>query len=382
MAVLYTNFIDGVLSADASSATTTVSASVFADLPEVTGGDEVWLVIDPDASAGAPEIVKVTAHALSSTDVTVERAQQGTTARAHLTSVRVTNAATSSDLGSFVVTAADLADGSVTTAKLADDAVTSAKLADDSVRNENIGIGQIHRSKLYDVKPFDPGDIKVTVDPIQPGFLELNGTLQVNAATAYPDLWAVAPASWKSGNDLQLPDMSDRVLRGGGTAGATDGSDTFALVEGNIPSHQHSTPPHVHDISHGHGDNFSTASNSHSHTFSGSTASDGHTHTQTSDAGTSWVFRPGGATGFGVAGGTTHYFQDSGTTRTSSSDSHSHSFSGSTSSNGHSHSVTGQVTDHSGSTPSGGGGTTGSAGSGSPVTHVPSALRVLYFIKT
>ena len=50
MTVLYTNHIVGVLSAGVTSGETTLSATAFAGLPAVSGGDVVWLAFADEES--------------------------------------------------------------------------------------------------------------------------------------------------------------------------------------------------------------------------------------------------------------------------------------------------------------------------------------------
>jgi len=68
------------------------------------------------------------------------------------------------------------------------------------------------------------------------------GTSIVNAQTLYPFLWSWAPAGWKTGANLTLPDADGKVLRvdnSGGTIGVAGGADTVTLVANNIPAHAH-----------------------------------------------------------------------------------------------------------------------------------------------
>lgn len=102
MATLYTNHISGVLDAGISSGATVLESSTFVDLPTVASPDILWLVIDPEGTAGDPEVVKVTQHTGSSEFVTVTRGQQDSSARSHLISVPVVHATTAEDLTSFV----------------------------------------------------------------------------------------------------------------------------------------------------------------------------------------------------------------------------------------------------------------------------------------
>lgn len=107
MARLRSNFKSGTLSASIIAGTTTLSSAAFATLPVVASPDVLAIVLDPDAGAGAPEIVFVTAHTASATTVTVTRGQESTTARAHASGVAWRHAATAADFdssGTFWIT--------------------------------------------------------------------------------------------------------------------------------------------------------------------------------------------------------------------------------------------------------------------------------------
>lgn len=68
-----------------ASGATTINSAAFANLPVVTSGtDHLAMILDPAELAGELEIVHVTAHTASATVVTVSRAQEGTSARSHL----------------------------------------------------------------------------------------------------------------------------------------------------------------------------------------------------------------------------------------------------------------------------------------------------------
>lgn len=119
----------------------------------------------------------------------------------------------------------------------------------------------------------------------QPGFLLLDGSSIASGSTLYPELWAVAPASWKSGTTLNLPSMSDRFVRGvTGTPGGTAGANTHTITAVNLPPHSH-TIAHTHDISHAHDSGHGTNA--------GSQAPLG--------VGNSWAF-PGGASNRSTGG--------------------------------------------------------------------------------
>tara|TARA_R110001606_G_scaffold101624_10_gene223102 strand:- start:4291 stop:5241 length:951 start_codon:yes stop_codon:yes gene_type:complete len=316
---------------------------VFGVLPVVSGTDYLWIVIDPDASAGAPEIVKVTAHASASTTVTVSRGQQASVARAHLANVRVTNPVTKADLDSFVTGAADLVDDSIATAKLADDAITTAKINSGAVGLTELG---------SDVFTYSAGDIKQSIrDTLETGWLWLDGGVYAGANTLYPGLWAVAPSSWKSGTTLSLPNMTDRILQGpasGSSAGigSTNGSNTVTLSTAHMPSH-------AHTMDHDHPSVSTSDTGAHRHLGLYVGADNGYA---------TEVFR-GGAAAFGtssVNGSTTdsgHAGQ--GRHRTGSAGDHQHTL---------------DVPNFTGST--------GSIGSGSAFGIEQAALRVNYFIKT
>ena len=65
-------------------------------------------------------------------------------------------------------------------------------------------------------------------------------------------MWAVAPASWKSGTTLNLPNTANQLLGGAGTItlGALGGDNT--ILEANLPSHVHTLASHTHTLSHTH----------------------------------------------------------------------------------------------------------------------------------
>lgn len=107
----------------------------------------------------------------------------------------------------------------------------------------------------------DPaGAVKMYIGATAPtGWLLLNGATVVGAQTLYPDLWAIAPAGWKSGSNLILPNMASRFPIGqSGSLGETGGSNTHTIGTANLPPHAHAagtlaTSAHsVSDPGHGH----------------------------------------------------------------------------------------------------------------------------------
>jgi len=103
MASLYHSFKSGTITdAPLTNVATTVNSAGFSALPVITNPDFGWLVLDPEGSAGTPEIVQMTAHSSSATSGTVVRGQQtalgGSTARQHEVGTKWVLALTPSDL--------------------------------------------------------------------------------------------------------------------------------------------------------------------------------------------------------------------------------------------------------------------------------------------
>lgn len=219
----------------------------------------------------------------------------------------------------------------------------------------------------------EPGDIKATVRSTPgAGWLMLSGQTIPDADSLYPNLWAVAPANWKSGTSLVLPNMSNRVLMGGGTMGSTGGSNSFTLSTANLPAH-------THTINHDHPTvNSGTQSANHTHTIN-------HTHSASAAAAGahahSYPVRIGATVGNNT--NVPPIAANQGTltsTPTNSAGNHSHSISvaaynGSSGSNnvGHYHAV--NLPPFSGSS--------GVAGSSTPtaVTVTPNHLRINFMVK-
>lgn len=107
-------------------------------------------------------------------------------------------------------------------------------------------------------------------------FLLINGSTIINGQTLYPDLWAVIPASWKSGSNIVLPDGRGRTTVGAGTGsgltartlGAIGGAETHTLsaTESGVPAHSHTLGTHTYGMQ------------SHTHTFTSGVQSANHTH--------------------------------------------------------------------------------------------------------
>lgn len=97
---------------------------------------------------------------------------------------------------------------------------------------------------------------------------ECNG--QTLLKSAFPELYLLLGSTYgtETPTTFTLPDFRNKFLRGNSTAGASGGSDTVTLAEGNIPSHAHSLNNHTHNIG------------SHTHTFTAQ-----NTNVLTSEAG-------------------------------------------------------------------------------------------------
>lgn len=107
------------------------------------------------------------------------------------------------------------------------------------------------------------------------GWAILNGSTITNGAFLYPVLWSILPASFKSGNNIVLPDTRGRVtVHAGGTilnvaVGTTGGAETVTLSEAQMPSHTHLQNSHNHtQDSHNHTQNSHTHTQAaHNHTY-------------------------------------------------------------------------------------------------------------------
>lgn len=78
------NFLGGVIENDPlEPAGATLASPGLSAAPLVDATSHLPIVIDPDGVYGEPEVVYVTAHAATSSNATILRAQEGTTARLH-----------------------------------------------------------------------------------------------------------------------------------------------------------------------------------------------------------------------------------------------------------------------------------------------------------
>lgn len=121
-----------------------------------------------------------------------------------------------------------------------------------------------------------------TVSP-SVAWLTMVGQTIVDGETEYPLLWAVIPASMKSGSDIVMVDTRKRVTVGYDVSdndfneiGKTGGAKTHTLITSEMPSHTHIQDAHTHiQNSHNHiQDSHNHTQNGHNHT------QDAHNHTQ------------------------------------------------------------------------------------------------------
>ncbi len=105
MTRLFQNFLGGDLDAtlgDNSGGTDlTISSPALAAMQAVVAPDTMTVTLDP--TSGNPEVVVVTAHTASATTATVLRAQEGTSAREHLSGVDWRHDFTAAALNEFVL---------------------------------------------------------------------------------------------------------------------------------------------------------------------------------------------------------------------------------------------------------------------------------------
>jgi hypothetical protein len=97
------NFQSGTITDNPlTNVATTINSAAFASLPAVTSTSHLPIVMDPTGSAGAPEIIYITAHTALATSATVVRGQEGSSARQHATGMTWRHAALVSDYDSVL----------------------------------------------------------------------------------------------------------------------------------------------------------------------------------------------------------------------------------------------------------------------------------------
>jgi len=135
-----------------------------------------------------------------------------------------------------------------------------ATLADSKGRLSNLE-ALAHR---HDQPSSALGPIGTIVDYIgttaPTGWAVLDGSTITGGQTLYPALWAILPASFKSGAYIVLPDTRGRVVVGRNPSdtdfdnvGDTGGAKTVTLTSAQMPVHTHTQNSHNHSQNaHGH----------------------------------------------------------------------------------------------------------------------------------
>lgn len=83
-----TAFLSGTITDNPlTNVATTINSAALASLPAIASPDIAVLVLDPTGSAGAPEVVYVTAHTGSATSATISRGKEGSSARQHASGI-------------------------------------------------------------------------------------------------------------------------------------------------------------------------------------------------------------------------------------------------------------------------------------------------------
>ena len=94
-----TPFISGTITDNPlTNVATTINSAGLASLPAIATPDIAVLVLDPTGSAGAPEVVYVTAHTGAATSATISRAAEGSSARQHASGVSWVHGPTTYDM--------------------------------------------------------------------------------------------------------------------------------------------------------------------------------------------------------------------------------------------------------------------------------------------
>jgi hypothetical protein len=100
MARLRTPFVSGQITDNPLAiGATTINGAGLAGLPAVASPNTMALILDPTGVGGTPEVVYVTAHTAVATSATIQRAREGTVARAHNLNTIFIHAPTVNDFG-------------------------------------------------------------------------------------------------------------------------------------------------------------------------------------------------------------------------------------------------------------------------------------------
>jgi microcystin-dependent protein len=285
MAAIYTNSKAGTITdAPLSAVATTINSTGFANLPAVSAPDFLWITLDPRGVESGPELVKVTAHTASATSITVTRAQQSTSAVEHPSGTEWISGLTKDDADKLphrvattqgdilFASAANTIDrlgiGTEGLALVSTSGVPAWTQVDtDGIADAAVTLDKLATEVINRLVP--AGTVRATIASAADDGWVLHDQTIVDCETLYPDLWAAAPAGWKTGSDLDIPDLTDLVLSGAGTTtlGEIGGvvGDSITLTDANMPTHDHSinhdhasvtsggqSATHSHDMTHDH----------------------------------------------------------------------------------------------------------------------------------
>lgn len=197
----------------------------FQELPEVVLPNTLRIVLDPEGLGGAPEIVTVFSHAAFATSLQAYRATEGTPIRDHPPDTVWRHILTRASLLEIAVPA-----GTV---------------------NATIG---------------------ATPDP---GYVFIDGSTVANCQTIYPATWDRIPTSWKSDDDMVMPDWRGKTLFSNDVGalfalGGMGGSNTHFLTQPELPAATIAINPPptavtVNDPTHGHSGTTAGANARHHH---------------------------------------------------------------------------------------------------------------------
>lgn len=124
-----TAFLSGTITDNPLAAGgTTINSAGLASLPAIASPVIAVLVLDPTGSAGAPEVVYVTAHTGAATSATISRAAEGSTARAHASGISWVHGPTLNDFKGWRIEGGDSAEYTMASTTATDLVVISGLL--------------------------------------------------------------------------------------------------------------------------------------------------------------------------------------------------------------------------------------------------------------
>jgi len=116
-----TAFLSGTITDNPlTNVATTLNSAALASLPAIASPDIAVLVLDPTGSAGAPEVVYVTAHTGSATSATISRAKEGSAARQHASGIAWVHGPTLYDFKGWRLEAENTAEQTTTSTSAVD----------------------------------------------------------------------------------------------------------------------------------------------------------------------------------------------------------------------------------------------------------------------